>query len=244
MSEQVPEYLRILQSRYPDYTSDAIIIANIGTKINDYAGNDRHADAVINQCRVAWETFNSIHCLVAYDYGLGAIGLCRSLFELVVGTIFLIDTPHKLNDFTNYGKLIACELSEALGAEQDYIQALMDKADYYNIKKRFGSGKWHGTSIKGLAEAGKMEGLYRSFYKETSSIAHGDSYMTLGYKGGAWELSKDVSDWSHYCEVSLEFSYLLMSTLYHKAVHSLKLPFVGDIQALMGHLIRKGVVQL
>ncbi len=244
MAEQLPEYIKFLQSRYPDFTNDAIIITNIGMKINSHRGADAHAETVTSQCRVAWETFNSIHCLIAYDYGLGALSLCRNLFELVVGTMFLIDNPSKLPDFIDYGKIIAYELAESIGADQEYLEAFKQKADYASLKKRFGRDKWHGKSVKALAEAAGMKALYESFYKEASSIAHGDCYVTLGYERGQWRFSKDVRSWSSYCEVSLVFSYLLMATLYHKAVHSLKLPFVLDIQAVMGHLTKRGLVKL
>lgn len=55
----------------------------------------------VNDCRVAWEMLNSIHCLIAYDYGPAGASLCRNLFELVVGTIFLVENPGKLRDFVD-----------------------------------------------------------------------------------------------------------------------------------------------
>jgi hypothetical protein len=94
-AEHVPEYLTILLNRYPEFSQDAIIIANIGGKINRYHSDNDHTNVCVNQCRVAWEWLNSIHCLVAYDYGLAAESLCRNLFELVAGTIFLIENPAK-----------------------------------------------------------------------------------------------------------------------------------------------------
>ncbi len=106
MSETLPEYLKLLQSRYPGFTEDGMIFANIGMKINTYASTEAHTEAVISQCRVACEIFNSIHCLVAYDYGLCATSLCRNLFELVVGTIYLIEHPTKVQDFLDYGKTV------------------------------------------------------------------------------------------------------------------------------------------
>src|SRR5271166_5558959 len=97
-AEHVPEYLTILLKRYPEFSKDAIIIANIGGKINRYHSDNDHTNVCVNQCRVAWEWLNSIQCLVAYDYGLGAVSICRNLFELVAGTIFLIENPTRLQD--------------------------------------------------------------------------------------------------------------------------------------------------
>jgi len=244
MQQEIPEYLKILLARYPDYKDDALIIANIGMKINGSTASDKQAEAVLTQCRVAWEVFNSVHCLIAYDYGLGSISLCRNLFELVLGTIFLIENPQKRQDFIDYGKVMAYEVAEALGADEKFLKALRQKADYDNLKMRFGRDKWHGMSVKRLARSAKLERLYESFYKESSSIAHGDSYVTLGYKSGKWQFSKDVRTWSSYCDSALVFSFLSMAILYHKAVHSLNLPFRRDIEAVMGRLLQKGLITL
>jgi hypothetical protein len=84
--KEVPEYLRLLIHRYPAFSDDAKIIANIGVKVNGYHSDDVHTKVCVNQCRVAWEMLNSIHCVIAYDYGLAGASLCRNLFELVVGT--------------------------------------------------------------------------------------------------------------------------------------------------------------
>ena len=241
MPDKLPQYFELLRARFPDYEGDAIVIASIGMKINGHpVGSDDHAAVVINQCRVAWEILNSIHCLAGYDYGLAAMSLCRNLFELVAGTVFLIENPDSLQDFLDYGKTVAYELAEAIGADQGYLAAFKQKADYDRLKKRFGREKWHRKSIKGLAEAVSMQKLYDSFYKEASSIAHGDSFVTLGFHSGCWQLSKDVRSWTHYCETSLEFSFLLIANLYHRAVHKLKLPYVTETQAVMGRLSQRG----
>jgi hypothetical protein len=244
LRDQLLEYLQLLKSRYPEFEQDAVIIANIGMKINTHKSTDQHTQVVVGQCRVAWEIFNSIHCLAAYDYGLGAMSLCRDLFESVVGTIFLIENPHKLQDFVDYGKTIAYELAESMGADQKYLAAFKQKADYDNLKKHFGREKWHGKKIRGLVEAAGMEKLYESFYKEASSIAHGDSYVSLGYRDGVWKFAKDVKSWSHYGETSLTFSLLLMANLYHRTVYKLELPYAPDVQAVMGRLIHKKLVIL
>jgi Family of unknown function (DUF5677) len=206
--------------------------------------------------QIGWEWLNSIHCLIAYDYCLGAESLCRNLFELVAGTVFLIENPSKLQDFIDYRKMIAYEIVEATAQSASgistagvnvpdarYLKAFRTKADYDNLKKHFGRDKWHGKSIKLLVQAVGMEALYDSFYKEASAITHGDAFITLGYKQGRWQFSKDVRSWSHYGEIAIDFSFTSMGMLYHRAVHKLKLPFVPDIQAVMGRLMQKGLIK-
>jgi len=243
LTTDVPEYLRLLLGRYPDFSKDANIIGSIGVKVNGYHADNDHTNVCVNQCRVAWELLNSIHCVVAYDYGLAGASLCRNLFELVAGTIFLIENPSKLQDFVDYGKVVACEVVEAIPAtDPRHLQALKTKANYDILKKRFGGKKWHGKNVKTLAEACGMSVLYESFYKETSAIAHGDAFITLSYKDGAWGLGRDIRSWSSYCDMSLDFSFAAMATLYHRAVHRLRLPFVSDVQALMDRKVQKGLL--
>ncbi|MGB2678445.1 MAG: DUF5677 domain-containing protein [Candidatus Acidiferrum sp.] len=244
LERELPEYLRLLADRYPTFSNDARIIGTIGVKVNGYHSDDDHTNVCVNQCRVAWEMLNSIHCVVAYDYGLAAASLCRNLFELVTGTIFLIENPVKLRDFVDYGKVVAYEVIESTpGADPQYLQAFKTKADYDNLKKRFGRDKWHGKSIKILADDCGMKILYDSFYKEASAISHGDSFITLRYKNGAWELTRDIHSWSSYCEMALDFSFTAMGTLYHRAVYKLKLPFLNDVQAVLGRLKQKGLLK-
>jgi hypothetical protein len=130
------------------------------------------------------------------------------------------------------------------GSDPNFVRAFKTKADYDNLKKRFSREKWHGKSIKALAADGGMTVLYESFYKETSAIAHGDAFVTLNYKNGAWGFGRDVRSWSNYCDAAMDFSFTAIATLYHRAVHRLKLPFVTDAQALTGRLMQKGLLKL
>jgi hypothetical protein len=135
-------------------------------------------------------------------------------------------------------------LPEVTIPDASSLRAFRTKADYDSVKKRFGRDKWHGKSIKALVEAVGMGALWGGFYKEASAIAHGDAYITLGYKEGRWQFSKDVRNWSSYGEAAMDFSLVSMGMLYHRAVHELKLPLLPDIQAVMGHLIQRGLITL
>jgi hypothetical protein len=239
---KLPEYLELLRNRYPDYEADAIVLANLGMKINEYVAIEKHPFAVIRMNQVAWEVLNSIHCLIAYNYGLGAFSLSRNLFEVICGTIFLIQHPEKTQDFIDYGKKIGFELAQAMGANQPYLAAFSKHADYPSLIGRFGRKSWHGKDVRSIVEEADMVRLYSSFYKEASSVAHGDSFPLLGFKNGKWHLNKDVRNWSTYCEASLTFTYVQMAILYQFTVTWLKLPFDRDLDALKGRLIQKGLL--
>jgi hypothetical protein len=92
----------------------------------------------------------------------------------IAGTMSLIENPNKLQDFVDYGKMVAYEIVEATAQNvsgtrdipapsPEYLQAFRAKADYDNVRKRFGNNKWHGKSIKTLVENVGMKALYDSF---------------------------------------------------------------------------------
>lgn len=233
MSEKLPEYLNHLHKTHPRLMQLALPVILMGTRVNSIQnGEDDHTNLCVNQCRVAWELWNSICCLAGYDYGLGAMGMCRNLFELVAGTIFLIEHSEKTYDFVDYGKKIVCELARDMNASNEYLKALDSAADYANLKVKFGKRGWHGTDIKGLVESVRMGDLYKTFYKEASSIAHGDSFATLRYKNATWQLTRGVDEWRKYVETSLEFSLSLMTLLYFTANTRLNLPCVAQAHEL------------
>ncbi len=218
MPEKVPEYLDNLQKAYPQLMQLTLPVVLMGTRVNSIQnGDDDHTNLCVNQCRVAWELWNSVCCLAGYDYGLGAMGMCRNLFELVAGTIFLIEHPEKTYDFVDYGKKIAYELVKDMKASDEYLKAFDSVADYESLRDRFGKQGWHGTTVKGLVEEVGMGDLYKTFYKEASSIAHGDSFVTLRYKNATWQLTRGIDEWRPYVETALRFALTLMTLLYFTA---------------------------
>jgi hypothetical protein len=233
MPQQLPEYLHHLQKAHPQLMQLALPVVLMRTRVNSIQnGDDDHTNLCVNQCRVAWELWNSICCLAGYDYGLGAMGMCRNLFELVAGTIFLIEHPEKTYDFVDYGKKVAYELVKEMGADDKYTKAFASVADYESLIVRFGKHGWHGTNIRGVVEAIGMGELYKTFYKEASSIAHGDSFVTLRYKNATWQLTRGVDEWRTYVETALRFALSLMTLLYFVANTRLNLPYVAQAHEL------------
>jgi hypothetical protein len=169
------------------------------------------------------------------------MGMCRNLFELVAGTIFLIEHPEKTYDFVDYGKKIAYELVKDMKANDEYLKAFDSVADYESLRVRFGKQGWHGTNIKGVVEAVGMGDLYKTFYKEASSIAHGDSFVTLRYKNATWQLTRGVDEWRPYVETALTFALTLMTLLYFTANTRLSLPYTAEAHELAKFMKEKGL---
>jgi hypothetical protein len=233
MAEKLPEYLAHLQEVHPQLMQLSLPVVSMGTRVNSLPNReDDHTNVCVNQCRVAWEIWNSVCCLAGYDYGLGSMGMRRNLFELVAGTLFLIRHPEKTDDFVDFGKKIAYELVRDMGANSEYLNAFESAANYRTLASKFGTQSWHGMKIRGLVDAVGMGDLYKTFYKEASSIAHGDSFMTLRYKNRTWQLTRGVNEWRTYIETSLRFALSLMTLLYFTANVGLKLPYMAEAHQL------------
>jgi hypothetical protein len=233
MPEKLPEYLDHLQKAYPQLMGLALPVVEMGTRVNSLQNvDDDHTNVCVNQCRVAWELWNSVCCLAGYEYGIGAMAMCRNLFELVAGTLYLIEHPEKTYDFVDFGKKIAYELARDMGASSGYLKAMDAAAGYAALQTRFGKLGWHGTNVKGLVEAVGMGELYRTFYKEASSIAHGDSFVTLCCKKGEWQLTRGVNEWCVYVRTSLEFALSLMTLLYFSVNTRVRLPYAAQAHEL------------
>lgn len=244
MKASTPDYVANLKRQHQDYELDMAALGQLGSKINEWVAIEKHPYAVICQCQVAWEIMNSVHCLVAYDHGLAALGLSRNLFEVICGTIYLVQHPEKTQDFIDYGKKIAFEVAESMGATPTFLAAFRKQADSQEIQARFGKKPWHNRDVKFIVEEAGMSGLYKSFYKESSSIAHGDSYPLLEFRKAQWRLTTNKRGWTKYCATSLNFTIIQMSILYHFVVYWLKLPYIDELERLKKRLIERKLMQV
>jgi len=235
-TKEVPEYLRVLIVRYPHHGEYLFVLDSIRSSIERYQSDNKHNEVIINQCHLGWEVFDSVQFLVGYDHGLSAMAQCRNLFEMVLGAIFLIENPHKLPDFLSHG--IIRESSTEQTKVQDCLASRQDIA-----RQSAGDEKWHGQQISKLAIQAGLEDIYESFYKESSSIAHGDPSLTLAKEGKRFQLINDARIRNNYCDAALAFSLVCIASLYKNAVQTLKLTPAKTIELLerqlLNSLIRK-----
>ncbi len=91
----------------------------------------------------------------------------------------------------------------------------LGKSEYEVLNKEYKKQNWHQKSVKDLAAQAGFEQLYRTFYKEASAIAHGDSFVLLRRRHfKSWDLAITPERFARYIEIAARFSYLMMATLF------------------------------
>ena len=170
--------------------------------------------------------------VVSQDFGISAAVIARSLYEYVVVTRYLIkyrNEPRVLRDFRDYG-LMAFFESAKLDADSQAPKKF--KLAYERVKPKFQHfEKWHRKDIRTLAKDVGLGDLYDTFYKLTSSIAHGDALTAIMEAGVAWNRVDSTID-THYCDITLDAVYMLMAMLYESVAKCLGLGCEADLAIL------------
>jgi hypothetical protein len=95
------------------------------------------------------------------------------------------------------------------------------KPEYDAIKARLGSKKWHRTTVEKLVEKsfdtalGLGEtSLYKTFYKQASSFAHGDSYAVLRHRPEkGWFQIFDPNEQENWAIEALSLTYQFFASM-------------------------------
>lgn len=106
-----------------------------------------------------------------------------------------------------------------MGANLAWLAA--QQKEYDTIKARMGKRKWHGgRTIEDLINKSPHRqvlqpgesGLYNTFYKEASSLSHGDSYVFLSHTpNDGWQLTFDSTDRAAWGVRGLSLSYQILA---------------------------------
>lgn len=196
-------------------------LLEIWEKMKRHAPRDLMEETLILQCEVAWSVVDSIKLLCNRHQGVAAMVLCRGMFERTAAIDFLANSsdPQILTDYIDYGKVIAYELADGLNAPQQILNPM--KAEYETIKARLGNRKWHRTTIERLVAASfdtalgpGEKSLYKTFYKEASSFAHGDSFAVLRHRPRrGWHQVFDPDEQSDWAIEALSLTYQFFASM-------------------------------
>ena len=147
--------------------------------------------------------------------------LCRGIFERTAAIDFLAHSadPQVLDDYIDYGKLIAYELMDALNGPPQILARM--KPEYDTIKARLGDRKWHRSTIQKLVERSfdtalgpGEKSLYQTFYKEASSFAHGDSFAVLRHRPATgWTQVFDADEQEDWGIEALSLTYQFFASM-------------------------------
>ncbi len=222
-----PVLLRQIDERIPGFWDDLQPLIKATEQILATPADTQLRKAVQAQVEVAAEHFGGILAASANGFGLPAEAAARNLFDVVVGTLYLMKHPDLLDDFIEFGKLTFYRLMKHISPESPEYQQeqARDLASHDTeikcLDAKFAKKKnsWHGRRISQIAnDVGKdneMEQLYKIFYKPASAITHGSSYPILSRNGNqGWEIGFQRHKWDRYVKESPVLGYSMLCQLY------------------------------
>jgi hypothetical protein len=176
----------------------------------------------------------------ANGFGLPAEAAARNLFDLAVGTIYLMRNPKSLVDFIEFGQLTVYRLMKNLSPESTEhqqaqardlakYQAEMQRLETKFDKKNF----WHGRQIFQIAQTIGMEQLYKIAYKTASGIVHGSSYPILSRNEDLeWVIGFQKHRWDRYVKESPVFGYLILGICYTEVFQFFQIADAANLHEL------------
>jgi hypothetical protein len=197
------KFVELLKQYDEKELDDFAELSVISGAIIDSDLKDEHFQIIQERLRVVWEVFTGILSLVAIDLPVSGLTHCRSLYENVLATLYLLYDKGKIQDYLEHAKIIAFELSEAFGRDPKQLDVV--RADYEKLKPNFLTKKkrtlaWHKMSMSELADKvdelrntalgdnvsprGIFPHMQAGFYKEASSLSHGEGFLGMRFDRG------------------------------------------------------------
>ena len=231
--------MEILERKYPGAEREHVALMHVSNlitkapakKMSFFQGSHQY------QTTVALEHYGGMLSLVSDGFGFPAEGICRNLFEVIVGTVYLANHPGKLNDFLDYGKYLryrqirASKTANVVFKQKLSAEIAKSDAEYAVLKKRF-SKPWHGASVEVMTKDVDMVSLYDVYYRRASSVAHGDAFNIYHHTSKGWQLGIAWHKWDRAARTAMIFGYQLLVLLFERLNQYLKLGLEHEIEIL------------
>jgi hypothetical protein len=247
--DNIPEFLVMLEKQAPGTLKEVEPLVSLTEQLRLLIPKNDHMRAIQAQCDVAMEVYGGILSLIAMGNGLSAEALCRTLFEILIGTSHLAQNPGKLQDFIDYGKFQNYKLMRRVQPADPVFQDRQKKslaanqAEYERLEQHFKQSKtrptesWHGEKVMTLIEkSGMNEKMYHVYYRKVSHIAHGSPYTVVQRKDDLstqWGLGVDRNVWNYYARTAYVTAFQLITLLLTNIDSELKLGFDKDLDRLV-----------
>jgi hypothetical protein len=234
MSESVsiPEFVRAAEETHPGIVEEYSALTGLAHRLLATRQSESFRHTVLLQCAIGWHHYHAVILLVAHRFVVQGWVLSRTLFELVVSTLYLLKNPDMLPEFVDYGKLVFYESALVAGLSEAELAPIRPECE--KIKTRFGKRRrnWHGKTINELAEIVGLGGMHRVFYKSASAAAHGDGMQTLSFGSRGWRQSlRSVSNEKRAASVRYE-SFMVIGTLLLHVNEVLDVGLIDEAKAL------------
>ena len=218
---ELPIFLKQLDEKFPGTLNDLQPGLRVIEQVIDAPADTDLKKAIQAQVEVASEHFGAILASAANGFGLPAEATARNLFDLVISTLYLMQNPHLLTDFIEFGQLTVYRLMKNLRPQDPQFQQAQARdiarysAELKRLETKFDKKNfWHGRQVIQIAEAvgGQLDQLYRTHYKTTSAIIHGSSYPILSRNEKLeWVIGYKKEFWLRYEHESWKFGYIMLA---------------------------------
>jgi hypothetical protein len=186
----LPEFVDEAEVKHPGIAEEYSALRSLTGVLFPRRESDDFKHTLLLQSAIVWQHYNAILLLLSRGFGVQSLVLCRTLFELVVGALYLLKNPASLADFTDYGKLVFYEHCLAIKLPSHELVKIAPECEA--IRSRLRAKRrtaWHGSTLKKVALGIGLGETYDLFYGDASSAAHADATKTLSYGSRGWKQS-------------------------------------------------------
>jgi Family of unknown function (DUF5677) len=236
--DKLPRFLPVLEQMYPGAERENVALMHVGNCITGMPAKDDFHRALQCQTTVALEHYGGMLSLVSDKLGFPAEGVCRNLFEVVVGAVYLAEHPQKLTNFLDYGKFLryrqirASKTTNPVFQQKQHAEIAQTDVEYAALQKRFKKTPWHGASVEVMTKDAGMTNLYDVYYRRASSVAHGDAFNIYHFTSKGWQIGIAWQKWDRAARTAMIFGYQLLVLLFERLNQQLKLRLDHEIQIL------------
>lgn len=178
----LPDFVEDAETKHPGILEEYCAVLALTRPLLAHRKSDDFKHTVMLQSGIAWLHYNAIVLLLANEFGVQGLVLCRTLFEVAVGTLYLIKNPRLLVDFTDHGKLLFYEQCLATGMSAQELAKIAPECKAIKARQKGNRrSPWHGSTIKNIAVAVGMGETYDILYPDASGATHVDATKTLSH---------------------------------------------------------------
>jgi len=193
----LPDFVEDAETKLPGIAEEYSVLQGLARPLLAHRKSDDFEHTVMLQSGIAWQHYLAILLLLAHGFGVQGLVLCRTLFEVVVGTLYLMKNPSLLSDFLDHGKLQFYDQGLATGLSQHDVAKFAKECKEIKARhalKAHQKGKrrlpWHGgDSIRSVASPVGLADIYDLLYPYASSATHADATRTLSHGPQGWKRS-------------------------------------------------------
>lgn len=185
----LPDFIESIEARHPGVELEYRALKALARPLFSRPESDEFKHAIMLQSGIAWQHYNAVILLLANGFGIQGLVLCRTLFETVVGTLYLIKNPRLLAEFMDHGKLLFYEQCLASGFPTHELVHIAPECEAIRARQKGKRRSWHGGSIKSVASAVGFGETYDLLYPDASGATHADATKTLSHGSRGWRQS-------------------------------------------------------